>query len=361
MTVRAAVLHELGKPLDIEEIDLVETQPDQVRVRIAASGVCHSDLSVVRGRLPHPTPVVLGHEGAGVVTEIGSDVTLVKTGDRAAPYWIPACGTCACSQRGEIYLCENAVVATFASPYASLRGEALYRGLGTATFATETLTLERAVVPIDPDVPLEVAALVGCAVTTGVGAVLNTAKVAPGSTVAVIGCGGVGLSVIMGAKYAGAERIIAIDLSEERRGIAQSLGATDLLDGAIDDVGAAVREMTNGGADYAFEVVGVPKTLEMAWNSTRRGGVTVAVGAGTPDESFTLSMFDAFYHSKALLGCVYGSANPETDFPKFLGLWADGKLPIDKLVTERITLDQVNDAFVGMEAGEGARSVIVNE
>src|SRR3954463_3120591 len=240
MSVRAAVLHELGKPLDIEELDLVETGADQVRVRIAASGVCHSDLSVGRGRLPHPTPVVLGHEGAGVVTEVGSDVTRVKGGDHVVLDWIPACGSCAFCQRGEIHLCENAVVATFASPYASFRGEALYRGLGTATFATETLTLEKAVVPIDRDIPLEIGALVGCAVTTGVGAVLNTAKVTAGSTVAVIGCGGVGLSVIMGAKYAGAERIIAIDLSEERRGIAQSLGATDVVDGAADDVGAAV-------------------------------------------------------------------------------------------------------------------------
>jgi S-(hydroxymethyl)glutathione dehydrogenase/alcohol dehydrogenase len=361
MSVRAAVLHELGKPLDIEDIDLVDTQPDQVRVRIAASGVCHSDLSVVRGRLPHPTPVVLGHEGAGVVTEVGSAVTRVKVGDHVVLDWIPACGSCAFCERGEIHLCENAVVATFGSPYASFRGESLYRGLGTATFATETLTLEKAVVPIDKDIPLEVAALVGCAVTTGVGAALNTAKVEPGSTVAVIGCGGVGLSVIMGAKYAGAERIIAIDLSEERRGIAQSLGATDVVDGAGDDVGAAVREMTSGGVDYAFEVVGVPTTLEMAWNCTRRGGTTVAVGAGTPDEHFSVSMFDVFYHSKALLGCVYGSADPEKDFPRFLGMWRDGKLPIDKLVTERISLDQVNDAFAAMEAGEGARSVIIND
>jgi S-(hydroxymethyl)glutathione dehydrogenase/alcohol dehydrogenase len=361
MSVRAAVLHELGKPLDIEELDLVDTQPDQVRVRIAASGVCHSDLSVVRGRLPHPTPVVLGHEGAGIVTQIGSDVTRVKVGDHVVLDWIPACGSCAFCQRGEIHLCENAVVATFASPYGSVRGEPVYRGLGTATFATETLTLEKAVVPIDPDIPLEVAALVGCAVTTGVGAALNTAKVAPGSTVVVIGCGGVGLSVIMGAKYAGAERIIAIDLSEERRQLAATLGATDLLDGAGEDIGAVVREMTGGGADYAFEVVGVPKTLEMAWNSTRRGGTTVAVGAGTPDERFSISMFDAFYHSKALLGCVYGSANPEDDFPRFLGLWRNGELPIDKLVTDRISLDQVNDAFAAMEAGEGARSVIVND
>jgi S-(hydroxymethyl)glutathione dehydrogenase/alcohol dehydrogenase len=361
MSVRAAVLHELGKPLDIEDVDLVDTQPDQVRVRIAASGVCHSDLSVVRGRLPHPTPVVLGHEGAGVVTEIGSDVTRVKVGDHVVLDWIPACGTCAFCQRGEIYLCENAVLATFASPYGSVRGESVYRGLGTATFAEETLTLERAVVPIDPDIPLEIAALVGCAVTTGVGAAVNTAKVAAGSTVTVIGCGGVGLSVVMGAKYAGAERIIAVDLSEERRQIAASLGATDVLDGAGDDIGGQVREMTGGGSDYAFEVVGVPKTLEMAWNCTRRGGTTIAVGAGTPDEYFSLSMFDAFYHSKALLGCVYGSANPEVDFPRFLGLWRDGKLPIDKLVTERISLDQVNDAFASMEAGEGARSVIIND
>src|SRR2546423_4855848 len=273
----------MGKPLDIEEIDLAPTGADQVRVRIAASGVCHSDLSVIRGRLPHPTPVVLGQEGAGVVEEVGSDVTRVKPGDHVVLDWIPACGTCAFCQRGEIHLCADAVTATFASPYATLRGEALYRGLGTATFATETLTLERAVVPIDPSIPLEVAALVGCAITTGVGAVLNTAKVPAGATVAVVGCGGVGLSVVMGAKYAAAGRIIAIDLSAERRELARSLGATDILDGA-GDVGAAVRDMTDGGVDYAFEVVGVPPTLEVAWNSTRRGGKTGAGRAGRPGE-----------------------------------------------------------------------------
>ena len=360
MSVRAAVLHELGKPLDIEDIELEPTGPDQVRVRIAASGVCHSDLSVVRGRLPHPTPVVLGHEGAGVVTEVGSAVTRVQPGDHVVLDWIPACGVCAFCKRGEIHLCADAVTATFSSPYGSLRGEPLFRGLGTATFATETLTLERAVVPIDPDIPLEVAALVGCAITTGVGAVLNTAKLPAGATVAVIGCGGVGLSVVMGARYAGAARIIAIDLSAERREIAASLGATDLLDGS-GDVGAAVRDLTDGGVDYAFEVVGLPPTLEMAWNCTRRGGTTVAVGAGSPDESLSFSMFDLFYHSKSLIGCVYGSADPERDFPRFLGMWRDGQLPIDRLVTERITLDEINDAFAAMEAGEGARSVIVND
>jgi S-(hydroxymethyl)glutathione dehydrogenase/alcohol dehydrogenase len=236
----------------------------------------------------------------------------------------------------------------------------LLRGLGTATFADETLTVERAVVPIDKTIPLEVAALVGCAITTGVGAVVNTAKVPAGATVAVVGCGGVGLSVVMGAKYAGAERIIAIDLSAERRGLAVSLGATDEVNGNGDAM-QAVLELTNGlGVDYAFEVVGVPVTMQLAWRITRRGGTTVAVGAGGAAEETSFRMFDLFFQARSLVGCVYGSANPDRDFPRFLGMWRDGDLPIDRLVTDRIRLEQINDAFDGMQAGEGARSVIVN-
>ena len=360
MAVRAAVLHELGKPLEVEEIDLEPTGPGLVRVDIAASGVCHSDLSCVNGKLPHPTPVVLGHEGAGVVVEVGEGVTKVAPGDHVILDWIPACGACSFCTRGETFLCSNAVGATFTAPYGSLRGQPLYRGLGTGTFAETTLTLENAMVKIDKSIPLEVATLVGCAVTTGVGAVVNTAKVPAGATVAVVGCGGVGLSVIMGAKHAGAERIIAIDLSAERRQIAGSLGATDLVDGK-DDVAAALAELTGGmGVDYAFEVVGVPATLELAFKLTRRGGTAVCVGAGSPMESASFTMFDLFYQSKTLHGCVYGSADPVEDFPRFLGLWQKGELPIDQLVTERISLDGINDAFAAMEAGVGARSVIVN-
>jgi S-(hydroxymethyl)glutathione dehydrogenase/alcohol dehydrogenase len=358
-TVRAAVLHEYGKPLDIEEIDLAPTPPGHVRVQIAASGLCHSDLSVMQGKFPFPVPAVLGHEGAGVVMEVGDGVTRVRPGDHVVLNWNPGCGDCALCRLGETHLCVNAALWTFGSPYGSVRGEPVFRGLGTATFATETLTVEGAVVPIDEQIPLDVAALVGCAITTGVGAVVNTAKVRAGSTVAVVGCGGVGLSVVMGARYAGAERIIAIDLSAERRAIARSLGATDEVDGA--DGVQAVLDLTDGlGVDYAFEVVGVPLTMQLAWGITRRGGTTVAVGAGSADESTSFSMFDLFFQSRTLIGCVYGSADPDRDFPRFLGMWRDGQLPIDRLVTERITLDQINDGFEAMQAGEGARSVIIN-
>jgi S-(hydroxymethyl)glutathione dehydrogenase/alcohol dehydrogenase len=360
MAVRAAVLHDYGKPLDIEEIDLAPTGPGQVRVRIAASGVCHSDLSVVQGKFPFPVPCVLGHEGAGVVAEVGAGVTRVQPGDHVILNWNPGCGECPLCRRGEIHLCETAATWTFNSPYGSIGGTPLLRGLGTATFADETLTVERAVVPIDPDIPLDIAALVGCAITTGVGAVLNTARVPSGATVAVVGCGGVGLSVVMGAKYAGAERIIAVDLSAERRALARSLGATDEVDGSADAM-QAVLDLTGGlGVDYAFEVVGVPTTMQLAWRITRRGGTTVAVGAGSAAEETSFRMFDLFFQSRSLVGCVYGSANPERDFPRFLGMWRDGRLPIDALVTERISLEQINDAFAAMQAGEGARSVIVN-
>jgi S-(hydroxymethyl)glutathione dehydrogenase/alcohol dehydrogenase len=360
MGVRAAVLHEYGKPLDIEEIDLAPTPPGHVRVQIAASGLCHSDLSVMQGKFPFPVPAVLGHEGAGVVLEVGDGVTRVAPGDQVVLNWNPGCGDCALCRLGETHLCVNAALWTFNSPYATLNGNPIFRGLGTAAFATETLTVEGAVVPIDKSVPLEIAALVGCAITTGVGSVLNTAKVPAGATVAVVGCGGVGLSVVMGAKYAGAERIIAIDLSAERRTLARTLGATDDVDGAESAV-QAVLDLTDGvGVDYAFEVVGVPATMQVAWGITRRGGTTVAVGAGRADETTSFTMFDLFFQSRTLMGCVYGSADPDRDFPRFLGLWRDGQLPIDKLLTERITLEAINDGFDAMQAGEGARSVIIN-
>jgi S-(hydroxymethyl)glutathione dehydrogenase/alcohol dehydrogenase len=360
LTVRAAVLHETGKPLEIEEIDLVPTAPGCVRVAIAASGVCHSDLSIVNGTLPHPTPVVIGHEGAGVVTEVGDGVTRVKPGDHVILNWTPACGQCAFCRRGEVYLCAKSAGMSWRAPYGTLRGGELLRGFGTGTFATDTHVLERGVVPIDNAVPLEIAALVGCAVTTGVGAVLNTAKVTPGATVAVVGCGGVGLSVVMGANYADASRIIAIDFSAERRALAQTLGATDIVDGA-DDVAAIVKELTDGeGVDYAFEVVGRPATVTLAYTIARRGGTVVAIGAGSREDSVSISSFDLFYSAKTIHGCVYGSANPDLDFPRFLGLWREGALPVDALVTDHISLEGINDAFAAMEAGSGARTVIVN-
>jgi S-(hydroxymethyl)glutathione dehydrogenase/alcohol dehydrogenase len=358
---RAAVLRDTGKPLEVIDVDLDATGPDQVRVRLRATGVCHSDLSIARGALRHPLPAVPGHEGAGVVTEVGRDVTGVAPGDHVILNWTPACRACFFCGRGEPWLCERAATDALAAPYATLGGERLHPVLGAAAFAEETLVLERAVVKIPADVPFEVAALVGCAVTTGFGAVVNTARVRPGDSVVVIGCGGVGLSIVQGARYAGAERVIAVDVTDDKRALAASLGATDTVDGT-GDVEAAVRELTDGrGADHAFEAIGRAATIRTAYRLTRRGGNTVVVGAGRHDDAVSFSALELFFQARSLIGCVYGSADVARDFPRILGLYASGDLDLDALITDRIGLDGVNDALDAMAEGRGARTVVVFE
>jgi S-(hydroxymethyl)glutathione dehydrogenase/alcohol dehydrogenase len=357
---RAAVLRDTAAPLSVEDVVLAPTGPDQVRVRLRATGVCHSDLSIVRGGLRHPLPAVPGHEGAGVVTEVGANVTSVAPGDHVTLNWTPSCGACYFCSRGEPYLCDRAVADSLAVPYAALpTGEALAPVLGSGAFAEETLVLERAVVKIPEDVPFEVAALVGCAVTTGFGAVHNTARVRPGDTVVVVGCGGVGLSIVQGARYAGASPIVAVDLSDEKLALAKDLGATDTVDGT-EDVEAAVRALTQGrGADHAFEAIGRGATIRTAYRLTRRGGNTVVVGAGRHDDKVEFSALELFFQGRAILGCVYGGADVARDFPRILGLYASGDLDLDRLITDRIRLDDVNDALAAMEVGRGARSVIL--
>ena len=355
---RAAVLRDTAAPLDLVDVRLDPTGPGQVRVRLAATGVCHSDLSIVRGALRHPLPAVPGHEGAGVVVETGAGVTTVAPGDHVTLNWTPSCGACFFCRRGEPWLCDRAAADALAAPYATLDGERLAPVLGAGAFAEETLVLERAVVKIPPDVPFEIAALVGCAVTTGFGAVHNTARVRPGDTVVVIGCGGVGLSIVQGAKHAGAERIVAVDLTPAKRALAEQLGATDTLDGS-DDVEAAVRAVTEGrGADHVFEAIGRSETIRTAYRSARRGGTVVVVGAGRHDDHVSFSALELFFQARSIVGCVYGSADVARDFPRILALYKSGALDLDRLITARITLDGVNDALAAMEAGEGARTVV---
>lgn len=355
----AAVLRATGTPLDVTRIELAPTGRDQVRVRLRATGVCHSDLSICRGGLRHPLPAVPGHEGAGVVVEVGSNVTSVAPGDHVTLNWTPSCRACFFCAKGEPWLCERAAADSLAAPYATSDGEALAPVLGSGAFAEETLVLERAVVKIPPDVPFEIAAIVGCAVTTGFGAAVNTAKVRPGDTVAVIGCGGVGLSIVQGARWAGAETVVAVDLNDEKRALAKDVGATHTLDGD-DDVEAAVRELTAGrGVDHAFEAIGRSATIRTAYRITRRGGSTVVVGAGRHDDKVEFSALELFFQARSIVGCVYGSADVARDFPRILGLYASGELDLDRLITTRIPLDDVNAALDAMEAGEGARSVVV--
>ena len=355
---RAAVLRNAGEPMSLADIDLAPTGAQQVRVLVRATGICHSDLSLARGSLAQPVPAVLGHEAAGVVTEVGEGVSSVAVGDHVVLIWSPPCRECSFCTRGEVHLCERAVQDSLSAPYATLGGEKVHAGLGTASFAEETLVLERSAVKIPDDVPFEIGALMGCAVTTGVGAVLNTARVEAGATVAVFGCGAVGLSAIQGARVAGASQVIAVDLSAERLELAQSMGATDVVD-ASGDAEKAIRGLTGKrGVDYAFEAVGRSSTIKTAWRSTRRGGTAVVVGAGRLDDDVAFNALELFYQARTLTGCYYGSIDPAVDIPRLIDLHRSGALDIGALVGDRIGLEDIDDAFTAMEAGRGARAVV---
>jgi S-(hydroxymethyl)glutathione dehydrogenase/alcohol dehydrogenase len=356
--VRAAVLTETGAPLRVEDIDLPDPGPGQVRVKIAATGVCHSDLSLARGTLRQPVPAVLGHEAAGTVVSVGDGVATAAPGDRVVLCWAPPCGQCWFCAEGEPWLCEHASDAA-AAPYASLGGQDLYPGLSTAGFAEETVVSARAVLPVPDGVPLEQAALVGCAVMTGVGAVLNTAKVRAGQSVLVVGLGGVGLSVVQGARLAGAGRIIAVDRSPEKLALAQTMGATDVLE-AGGELAKQVRALTDRrGADHAFDCVGLAETIRGSWSATRRGGTTTIVGIGGKEQQVTFSALELFHFARTIQGCVYGSTDPFTDIPTVLAYAAEGRLDLGSLISARIGLDGIDGAFAAMEKGLGARAVVI--
>ncbi|WP_436773723.1 Zn-dependent alcohol dehydrogenase [Yinghuangia sp. YIM S09857] len=362
--VLAAVLHGVGEPVRVEEIDLPAPGPGQVRVRVAASGVCHSDLSLADGTLDQAFPVVLGHEGAGTVLAVGEGVTHVAEGDPVLLIWAPACGECWWCEHAEPHLCAKALDAARV-PYATLSsdGRDVLPGLGTATFAEETVVPAAGVVRLPegtrPGAGLEEAALLGCAVTTGTGAVWNTARVADGSTVAVIGLGGVGLSAVQGARVAGASAVIAVDPDEGKRKLALSMGATEALEPAP-DLAKRVRALTGGrGVDHAFECVGRAATIRSAWGLTRRGGMTTIVGVGSKDETVEFSALELFHFARTMTGCVYGSTDPVRDVPRLVEHVAAGRVDLGALVTDRIGLDGINDAFAAMRAGRGARALVI--
>ncbi len=356
--IRAAVLREIGTPLRVEDIDLPHAAPGQVRVRLSAAGVCHSDLSLARGTLRQAVPAVLGHEGAGVVVEVGDGVSSVATGDHVLLVWSPPCRECWFCVKGETWLCERAGDAA-ARPYATSKdGLPLYPGLGVAAFAEETLVSERAVVRLPEDLPLETAALLGCAVITGVGAVLHSAAVQPGETVAVFGLGGIGLSAVQGARIAGASQVIAVDPSSTKDAMARELGATHVLATGADLV-ATMRELTGGrGVDHAIECVGRSDAIRTAWASTRRGGRTTIVGMGSRDDTVGFNALELAYFGRSLQGCLYGSADPAVDIPILIEHAYAGRLDLQALISDRIGLDDIEDAFDRMGMGLGARSVI---
>ncbi len=354
-TMKAAVLREVNKPLVIEEISVDDPGPGQVLVKTAATGACHSDLHFIEGLWPSPLPVVLGHEAAGVVEEVGPDVTYVQPGDHVVLLFVPFCGTCRYCTTGRPNLCGEGrrmqgklhIGDADVAPFASM-----------SSFAEYMVVPEGGVVKIRKDVPLDRAALVGCGVMTGVGAAINTAKVEPGSSCAVIGTGGVGLNVIQGCALAGAERIIAVDIHPNKLEMAREFGATHFVDASKEDPIAKVRELTDGGPDYAFEVIGLPKVITQAFDMVRRGGEAIIVGMAPAGSEATISA-TAFLAEKVLKGCSYGSTRPRYDMPRLIELYMAGKLKLDELVSRTYPLEGINDAFAALKNGEVARSVMV--
>jgi len=357
--MRAAIFVEQNGDLVVEDVKANDPGPRDVVVRVTASGVCHSDLSVINGTLPMPPPAILGHEGAGVVEEVGAEVSRVKPGDRVIGSFIPACGVCWYCRNGQSNLCEQTYVVMGAPRAVRGDGTPLMAMTGLGTFSESMTCNEISLVKVETDLPDEQLALIGCGVTTGVGAALNTAKVVPGSTVAVVGCGGVGQAVIQGASIAGAARIIAIDPVELKRKTALQLGATDTIDPSDGNATAQVQALTAGrGADYAFEVIGNPTTVLQAFDMTRPGGACVVVGVPRFDQTIDLPSMALILSEKRVLGTVYGSAQVNRDFPRLIGLVEQGRLDLGDMVSSRIKLDEINDAFTAMQAGEVIRSVI---
>ena len=365
--MRAAVLSALGQPLTVCD-DLVVDDPrvGEVRVRMAAAGVCHSDVAMQVGRIPAPLPAVLGHEGSGFVEAVGPGVDGLTEGDLVALSWVAQCGHCFYCGRGQPQLCEQAIVAMASgglldgsSRMRTSTGH-LFQALGSGTFAEATVVPAIAAVKVDSDLDPAVVAMLGCGVVTGVGAALNTASIRPGDTVAVVGCGGVGLNVVQGARIAGAERVIAVDSQPAKVDLACSLGATDGVAAGPNAV-AAVMELTGQhGADVVFEVVGRQATIEAAMSMTRRGGETVLVGIPAMDVMLTIpAMVGLVLTERTLRGCWLGSSDLRRDIPRLVELYRSGELRLDELVSRRIGLEDVNDAFASLESGEGARSVIV--
>jgi len=363
--MKAAVLYEPGQPLRVEDVDLAPPRAGEVRVRVGAAGVCHSDYHVMHGDMVAVLPAVLGHEGAGVVEEVGPGVTGVARGDHVVLLWRTSCGRCEYCSVGRPALC---VVGTALRNNGLLldgttrlsRDELEIRHFaGVSCFAEQTVCAQEAVLKIPEDVPMPIAALAGCAVMTGVGAVVNTAKVEPGSTVLVIGAGGVGLCAVMGAVLAGAARIIAADVNPAKLELATSLGATDVIDSSHDDLVAGVRELTGAGVDYAFEVIGLTETVEQAIRAVRVGGTAVAVGIVPTGLTAQVNVQQLVMQEKTLKGSIYGSTRPQVDFPRLFELYRRGRLPLDRLLTRQWPLDEINEAYDALLAGTVARSVVV--
>ncbi|NUR58727.1 MAG: Zn-dependent alcohol dehydrogenase [Catenulispora sp.] len=357
--MRAAILFETGsQTLTVrDDVTVDEPGPGQVRIRIRATGVCHSDLSAMTGVLPQPVPFVPGHEGAGEIVAVGEGVTQVAVGDHVIICWNPPCGECADCRRGEGNLCVDIFFGMTFQPHFKLDGADVYGFAGSGTFAEELVVPWQCAVKLPDDVPFEVGALLGCGVTTGVGAVLNTAQVRPGSSVAVIGAGGVGISVIQGARIAGAAEIVAIDPVASKHAAALRFGATRAV--TPEDAEAAKAEVAGkAGFDYVFEVVGRSALVQQAYALTRRGGTVTVVGAGKNDDVVNFNMFQLFFDNKRILGSYYGGADPRGEYGRLIALWRAGRLDLAGMITARLKLDDINQALDLLRSGEAIRTII---
>ena len=365
MRTKAAVVYKHNAPVSVETLNLDDPKANEAMVRMVATGVCHSDYSVMDSTIPYDPPVVLGHEGAGIIEKVGKDVTYVKAGDHVILSFVTYCGECEMCRMDKPVLCQGfstrpGHLLDDTCRFHNDAGQDIPQMARIGTMSEYTVVPEQALVKIDSAYPLEKAALVGCGVPTGVGAVINTANIEPGSRVAVIGAGGVGLNAIQGAVLAKARQIIAVDINDRKLEFASSFGATDAVNASEVDPVAAVKELSGGlGVDYAFEVIGKPTTIEQAYAMIRPAGTAVIVGIAHPDSRITFSPQPLVRSEKRLVGSFYGSIVPRRDMPMLLGLYDEGKIKLDELITAHYRLDQINEAFADMEAGKNARGVIL--
>ena len=372
MKTRAAVLYEMeasqpykeSKPLKIESLELEDPHEHEVLLKIHAAGLCHSDLSVINGSRPRPLPMALGHEATGEVLKVGSSVTRVKEGDHVVCTFIPSCGKCIPCKEGRPALCENGAKA-------NEKGEMLeggirlsnedgqvYHHLGVSGFAEHAVVSENSIVKISNEIPFERAAVFGCAVITGIGAVMNTAQIRPGSNVAVVGLGGIGLNAIIGAKLAGANEIIALDINEDKFDLAKQFGATATFNSSDDDIDEQIKEYVPGGVEYAFETAGVVPAMQVAYRITKRGGTTVTTGLPHPKVEFSFPQVTLAAEERTVKGSYVGSCVPDRDIPRFVSLYKQGRLNIDPLISEVITLDDINEGFDKLASGDVGRIIV---
>ncbi|BCJ87904.1 zinc-dependent alcohol dehydrogenase family protein [Effusibacillus dendaii] len=373
MKIRAAVLHEMkleapyaiSQPLKIEQLELDAPKYGEVLVQIKATGLCHSDLSVINGSRPRVMPMALGHEAAGIVVETGEGVTDLKPGDHVVCSFVPSCGHCLPCQEGRPALCEPGAQSNTAGTLLSgerrlhAGNQEIHHHLGVSGFAEYAVIARNSLVKVDPDVPFEQVALFGCAVMTGVGAVINTARVEAGSTVAVVGLGGVGLSALLGAVVAGARRIVAVDLNPNKLELAKQLGATDVFDSRDPETVQKIRAATNGGVDYAFETAGAVPAMQVAYQITRRGGTTVTTGLPDPSHQFSFPQVTLTAEERTIKGSYVGSCVPSRDIPRYIELFKQGRLPVDRILTGTVSLEELNEGFDRLHKGEASRIVMV--